>query len=90
MTGFKLGIPRLNHCLTELISLFQLSPKKTMEGFIGGGVVTVFLGTLFSHWLSLKPSMFCGVEMCQGAFLAVKDCQPSPLFEPHQIEVSNN
>jgi phosphatidate cytidylyltransferase len=65
----------------------QLSPKKTLEGFIGGGLLTVLLGTLFSHWLSLKPSMYCPVQIGQNAVLSVPDCHPPPLFEQQQIQV---
>ncbi len=34
--------------------LIKLSPKKTQEGFIGGGILTVILGTLFTHCLMTK------------------------------------
>ena len=31
--------------------LIKLSPKKTREGFIGGGIITVILGTILTHYL---------------------------------------
>ena len=34
--------------------LIKLSPKKTQEGFIGGGIITVIVGTIFTHTL-MKP-----------------------------------
>lgn len=77
MVGFFFG-------KTQLI---KLSPKKTREGFIGGGLITVLVGTLFSHWVSLKPSMFCPVEMNGNSILAVSDCSPPPVFQQHQLEI---
>jgi CDP-diglyceride synthetase len=31
--------------------LIKLSPKKTREGFIGGGIITMVLGTILTHYL---------------------------------------
>lgn len=35
-------------CIDPLLSLWQLSPKKTWEGFIGGFFATVLFGLLVS------------------------------------------
>ena len=43
----------------------QLSPKKTMEGYIGGGILTVIIGTAFTA-LCVEygyPSIICPVKV---------------------------
>jgi len=41
----------------------QLSPKKTWEGFIGGGVTTVIYGWLVSHFMCQYQYFVCPVEV---------------------------
>ena len=56
MFGFFMGRTRL----------IQLSPKKTWEGFIGGGVSTVFISVALSYFLCQSDFMICPVgERCQ-------------------------
>jgi len=44
--------------------LIKLSPKKTMEGYIGGGVLTVILGLAFTQFCVIygNPSLICPAE----------------------------
>lgn len=42
--------------------LIKLSPKKTVEGFIGGGISTIVFGLVMAHWLMDKPFFVCPVE----------------------------
>ncbi|KAI6190892.1 Phosphatidate cytidylyltransferase [Aphelenchoides bicaudatus] len=42
--------------------LIKLSPKKTVEGFIGGGISTIIFGLIMANWLADKPSFVCPVE----------------------------
>ena len=51
MFGFFMGKTRL----------IQLSPKKTWEGFIGGGVSTVFISVCLSYFLCQSDFMICPV-----------------------------
>ena len=51
MFGFFMGRTRL----------IQLSPKKTWEGFIGGGVSTVFISVALSYFLCQSDFMICPV-----------------------------
>lgn len=67
--------------------LIRLSPKKTVEGFIGGGFLTVVIGTIFSVWISLKPSMVCPVDVSSGSFMAITDCNPEPLFQRQEFQI---
>lgn len=57
--------------------LILLSPKKTLEGFIGGGLVTVLLGPLFGYLLLQSPRL-----LCPTTNLTVVDCDPytAPLY----------
>jgi phosphatidate cytidylyltransferase len=42
--------------------LIKLSPKKTVEGFIGGGISTIAFGLVMANWLMDKPFFICPVE----------------------------
>ena len=79
--------------------LIKLSPKKTREGFIGGGIITLILGTLLTHFLVQRPYLRCPVE-CNFNFLdsllhgkfttlfSVSECQTLPVFQPSLVKVS--
>jgi len=54
--------------------LIVLSPKKTVEGFVGGGVVTILLGPVYGFLLQQFPSLTCPTH-----HLAVASCQPQDL-----------
>jgi phosphatidate cytidylyltransferase len=40
-------------------SLTRLSPKKTWEGYIGGGIFTIVTAFFLSRWLAHFPSLIC-------------------------------
>ncbi|KAM3725382.1 Phosphatidate cytidylyltransferase [Dirofilaria immitis] len=42
--------------------LIKLSPKKTWEGFIGGGISTVIFGLILSYFLLHHPFFVCPLE----------------------------
>ena len=48
--------------------IYQLSPKKTMEGYIGGGFLTVILGVAFTRLCVAYgyPSLLCPAEANQN------------------------
>jgi len=81
-------------------SLTKLSPKKTREGFIGGGIITLILGTLLTHFLVQNPYLICPVE-CNFNFLdslfhgklstlfSVSECQILPVFQPSLVKFGN-
>jgi len=39
--------------------LIVLSPKKTVEGFLGGGLLTLFLGPAYGYFLMQFPWLLC-------------------------------
>ncbi|XP_018027743.1 phosphatidate cytidylyltransferase, photoreceptor-specific isoform X1 [Hyalella azteca] len=58
--------------------LIQLSPKKTWEGFIGGGISTVILGMLMSYVMCQFSFFTCPVEYSEAADSLNFYCEPPP------------
>jgi len=58
--------------------LIQLSPKKTVEGFVGGFAATVFFALLFSSWLSRYTWMTCPKG---DLFTWAVTCEPDAVFQ---------
>jgi phosphatidate cytidylyltransferase len=82
--GFSMGKKIIDH---EKYPFLKLSPNKTWEGFIGGGVATVFVG----YYL---PTLFMGHEwfVCppkEIGLLPVEDlrCDIGPEFQLQQYTV---
>ncbi|XP_077289246.1 CDP-diacylglycerol synthase [Arctopsyche grandis] len=61
--------------------LIKLSPKKTWEGFIGGGFSTVIFGLMISYFMSRFPYFVCPIEYSETLGKMTMDCQPSYLFQ---------
>ncbi|KAG6462656.1 hypothetical protein O3G_MSEX013394 [Manduca sexta] len=64
--------------------LIKLSPKKTWEGFIGGGVSTVAFGLVLSYLMSQYPYLVCPIEYSDSLGRMTMDCEPSQLFRLHE------
>ncbi|CAG7823951.1 unnamed protein product [Allacma fusca] len=66
--------------------LIQLSPKKTWEGFIGGGFATVLYGIIISSIFCQYPFFVCPVEYSDaGDKMSLgMECEPSYLFQPQE------
>ncbi|EEB20080.1 Phosphatidate cytidylyltransferase, photoreceptor-specific, putative [Pediculus humanus corporis] len=62
--------------------LIQLSPKKTWEGFIGGGVATIIFGLCASYFLCQYRYFVCPIEYSETLGRMSMDCEPGPLFRP--------
>ncbi|KAL0266428.1 UNVERIFIED_CONTAM: hypothetical protein PYX00_008964 [Menopon gallinae] len=62
--------------------LIQLSPKKTWEGFIGGGVATIIFGLCASYVLCQYQYFVCPIEYSETLGRMTMDCEPGPLFRP--------
>ncbi|CAF2580635.1 unnamed protein product [Rotaria sp. Silwood2] len=61
--------------------LTKLSPKKTWEGFIGGGVSTLIFGFIFAGILSNYQSFVCPLEYNEEIMGLSTSCIPLPLFQ---------
>lgn len=64
--------------------LIKLSPKKTWEGFIGGGFATVLFGLLFSYYFCQFQYFVCPIEYSESAGRMTIECEPSYLFQPQE------
>lgn len=68
--------------------LIKLSPKKTWEGFIGGGFATVLFGVLFSYLLCRYQYFVCPIEYNEDLDRMAMECEPSYLFMPQEYAIS--
>ncbi|XP_043462350.1 phosphatidate cytidylyltransferase, photoreceptor-specific [Leptopilina heterotoma] len=64
--------------------LIKLSPKKTWEGFIGGGIATVVLGLLMAYVMCQYRYFVCPIEYSETLGRMTMDCEPSSLFKPQE------
>ncbi|CAH1368881.1 hypothetical protein MTP99_010381 [Tenebrio molitor] len=62
--------------------LIKLSPKKTWEGFIGGGFSTVVFGVMISYVMCQHPYFVCPIEYSETLGRMTMECEPSALFRP--------
>lgn len=67
--------------------LIKLSPKKTWEGFIGGGFATVAFGVIFSYFLCQYQFFVCPIEYSEAAGKMGMECEPSYLFRPQEYTI---
>ena len=58
-------------------SLLKLSPKKTVEGFVGAWLFTMIWGFWFAGFLAKFPQLTCP----KADFVSPMSCEPSALFE---------
>ncbi|MFH4976415.1 hypothetical protein AB6A40_003124 [Gnathostoma spinigerum] len=64
--------------------LIKLSPKKTWEGFIGGGISTVIFGVALSCFLMRSPYFLCPVHEYMEDF---SNCTIPISFQLREVEV---
>ncbi|KAF9429850.1 hypothetical protein BGZ94_009246 [Podila epigama] len=62
--------------------LIKLSPKKTVEGFVGGWIMTMFFGILFATLFLKYPYMICPVKDLRATAFSGLTCEPNPVFVP--------
>ncbi|XP_059472735.1 phosphatidate cytidylyltransferase, photoreceptor-specific [Neocloeon triangulifer] len=67
--------------------LIQLSPKKTWEGFIGGGLATVVFGLGLSYVLCQYPFFVCPITYSEALGSTTMECEPSPLFRAQEYVI---
>uniref|UniRef100_A0A182WJU2 Phosphatidate cytidylyltransferase n=1 Tax=Anopheles minimus TaxID=112268 RepID=A0A182WJU2_9DIPT len=68
--------------------LIQLSPKKTWEGFIGGGFATVIFGLVASYFLCQFQFFVCPIEYSEAEGRMIIECEPSYLFRPQEYSIA--
>ncbi|TLD15125.1 hypothetical protein PspLS_10607 [Pyricularia sp. CBS 133598] len=62
--------------------LIKLSPKKTVEGFVGAWVMTVLFGILLTHFLTRSKYFICPVNDLGANVFTGLACDPNPAFLP--------
>lgn len=67
--------------------LIKLSPKKTWEGFIGGGFSTVVFGLVFSYFLCQFSYFICPIGYDESANQVSMACEPNYLFVAQEYEI---
>ena len=67
--------------------LIKLSPKKTVEGFVGAWICTVIFGFIATNYLIKYSYFICPVNDLGANFFSGLQCTPNPVFknEPYNI-----
>lgn len=68
--------------------LIKLSPKKTWEGFIGGGFATVLFGIILSYILCRYQYFICPIVYSEELGSMSMSCEPSYLFTSQDYSLS--
>ncbi|KAJ8954448.1 hypothetical protein NQ318_011124 [Aromia moschata] len=71
--------------------LISLSPKKTVEGFIGGGICTFVLGAFLSYVFCHFNCLVCPVRFVESenGIVVSTDCIPTYLYQPIEYNIGN-
>lgn len=67
--------------------LIELSPKKTWEGYIGGGLTTMVFGFLFTAMLSDWKFMVCAPPNLHMTVFSDVQCETNPVFDAHDYQL---
>lgn len=67
--------------------LIKLSPKKTVEGFVGAWVMTVIFGVFFSAALGKSKYFVCPVTDLGANIFTGLQCEPNPVFLPRIFQL---
>jgi len=68
--------------------LIKLSPKKTWEGYLGGGVATIFMSMALAHYLCKSTYLICPIELNETmGHMTHYACEPSSIFQPAEYEL---
>ena len=63
--------------------LIKLSPKKTVEGFVGAWIMTVLWGIMLTKVLMRSKYFICPVNDLGSNIFTGLECDPNPVFLPH-------
>ena len=67
--------------------LIEISPKKTVEGFVGAWIFTGLFGIFFTYYLSENSFFTCPAENLFTTVFNAQDCDPNPVFIPQYYQV---
>jgi phosphatidate cytidylyltransferase len=69
--------------------LFALSPKKTVEGFVGAFFSTCFIGFFFATFFMRFDYMICPVRDLGVSAWSGFTCKPNPVFVWREFELAS-
>lgn len=67
--------------------LIKLSPKKTVEGFVGAWICTIIFGFFMTNILMRYKYFICPVNDLGANFLTGLECVPNPVFTAHPYQL---
>lgn len=70
--------------------LIELSPKKTVEGFVGAWLCTIISGLFFSWLLSKSDFLICPATNLSTNIFNFQHCEPNPVFIPQIYHLPHN
>jgi len=66
----------------------KLSPKKTWEGYLGGGVATVFMSMGLAHFMCKSTWLVCPIEFNVSlGQMTHYSCEPAGIFIPQEYDL---
>jgi len=68
--------------------LIKLSPKKTWEGYVGGGFATVLMSFGLAYFMCQFPYFVCPIEYSSELERMTMSCEPSALFRPQEYQLT--
>ncbi|KIW22398.1 uncharacterized protein PV07_12287 [Cladophialophora immunda] len=71
---------------TQLISL---SPKKTVEGFVGAWICTIFFGFALTNILMRYKYFICPVNDLGANIFTGLECDPNPVFKAYPYNIKD-
>ena len=67
--------------------LIKLSPKKTVEGFVGAWFMTILFGLALTNFLMRFKYFICPVNDLGANIFTGLECTPNPVFIPHTYQL---
>jgi len=68
--------------------LIKLSPKKTWEGYLGGGVATVFMSMGLAHFMCKSTWLVCPIEFNESlGQMTHYSCEPAGIFIAQEYDL---
>ncbi|KFA67356.1 hypothetical protein S40285_07026 [Stachybotrys chlorohalonatus IBT 40285] len=64
--------------------LIKLSPKKTVEGFVGAWVMTILFSMILVNIMARSKYFICPVNDLGANIFTGLECDPNPVFIPHK------
>lgn len=70
--------------------LIEISPKKTVEGFVGAWICTGVAGVVLTYFLSQSDYLICPATNLHTTVYNYPHCDPNPVFIPQIYQLPTN